>query len=191
MSEPFIGQITMFGFDFAPRGWATCDGQLLSIAQYTAVFSLLGTAYGGDGRTTFGLPDLRSRFPTHQGQGPGLSRRTMGQAGGEERVTLLETQMPTHNHTTNNNLSASSTLKASTSLGGDTSDPGGNSLGNTQSIYKSAAPGTSMQSGSVETSISGSVAVNNAGGSQSHDNMPPYQVVNFCIALQGLFPPRS
>src|SRR3954452_14925268 len=98
MSEPFIGEIRMFGGNFAPRGWALCNGQLLSIAQNTALFSLLGTTYGGDGQTTFGLPNLQSRIPLNQGQGPGLSNYDLGQAGGEETHTLITTEMPTHNH---------------------------------------------------------------------------------------------
>src|SRR5499426_4244130 len=98
MSEPFLGQIQPFGFNFAPTGWATCDGQILSIAQHTALFSLLGTTYGGNGQTTFRLPDLRGRVPVHQGQGPGLSPYTLGEVTGTENVTLITTQIPAHNH---------------------------------------------------------------------------------------------
>ena len=105
MAEPFIGQIIMSGFNFAPRGYATCDGQLLSIAQNTALFSLLGTQFGGDGRVTFGLPDLRGRVPVHQGQGPGLTNRVMGEESGQETHTLISTEMPMHNHLFSTNFS--------------------------------------------------------------------------------------
>lgn len=174
MAEPFIGQIISAGFNFAPRGYATCDGQLLSIAQNTALFSLLGTTFGGDGRVTFGLPDLRGRVPMHQGQGPGLTNRTMGELAGSENVTLISSQMPMHNHTVNA-LSTNGNLKG----------PGGNVMANVQgtatNIYTNANPDTTMNANMIGL----------AGGNQPHNNMQPYLVINFCIALQGIFPSRN
>lgn len=197
MADPFIGQIMMVGFNFAPRNWALCDGQLLPISSNTALFSLLGTAYGGDGRTTFALPDLRSRFPMHQGLGPGLSNRRLGQKGGQEAVTLTQLDMPAHSHNAslNLNVSVTSSLKASAGLGGGAvTDPAGNSLSNAEAIYKESTPGQAMNAESVESTVSdagSSVSVGTAGGSQAHDNMPPYQVVNFVISLAGIFPSRN
>ena len=149
--EPFIGEIRMVGFNFAPRGWAKCDGQLLPISQYNALFSLLGTQYGGDGRTTFGLPDLRGRFAMHQGSGSGLTTRVMGQKIGTETETLTIGQIPSHDHTT-------------TSCGA---------------------------SQSYASSTTDAVQIANVGGGQAHNNMPPFQVVNYVIALEGLYPSRN
>jgi microcystin-dependent protein len=174
MAEPFIGQIIMAGFNFAPRGYALCNGQLLSIAQNTALFSLLGTTFGGDGRVTFGLPDLRGRAPIHQGQGPGLTNRTMGEVAGEETHTLISTEMPMHNHL----LNCTDTLA-------NQSGPGAHihaqeSQGATQT-YSSANPDKSMNPASIGM----------AGGNHPHNNMQPYLVINFCIALEGIFPSRN
>jgi microcystin-dependent protein len=172
-SEPFIGEIYMGGMNFAPRGFATCQGQILSIAQNTALFSLLGTTFGGNGQTTFALPDLRGRVPMGWGQGPGLSPRTLGEVGGSETVTLLTTQMPAHNHGFN-----------AVSDAGDTSAPSGAFLANTGALdreYK--ASGTSVQMNPA--------AVGAAGGSQPHDNLPPFLVLNFYIAVEGIFPSRN
>lgn len=167
--EPFLGQIQAFGFNFAPRGWAKCDGQLLPIAQNSALFSLLGTIYGGDGRTTFGLPDLRGRVSLHMGQGPGLSSRQIGEKGGSESNTLNVSQMPSHNH------SANAVAEAA-----DNSKPEGNSLASSPS-YKDQAPDAVLRS----------TTVGNTGGGQAVNNMEPFLVINWCIALQGIYPSRS
>ena len=180
-SNPFLGSIVMFAGNFAPRGWAFCDGQLLSIASYSALFSLLGTNYGGDGRTTFGLPDLRGRVPIHDGSGsgPGLSSYSLGQKGGTETSTLSITQIPSHTH------SAVGTVQAHT--GRPNSDtPAGHVLSSSaELIYSSQVPDTVMSANNVN------VTVGNTGGSQSHDNRQPFQAINFIIALQGTFPSRS
>ena len=170
--EPFIAQIMMFGGNFAPRGWALCDGQLLSIASNTALFSILGTTYGGDGRTTFALPDLRGRVAVHPGTGPGLSNKRLGEKAGVETVTLTPAQMPPHNH----NIHAANT-------GGDDTNPTtGNGFGTaSDDLYIESTPATTMQRGTVSS----------AGGGQAHNNMQPYGCVNYIIALQGIFPPRS
>lgn len=176
MSEPFIGEIKIVGFNFAPRNWAHCDGQLLPISQHTALFSLFGTYYGGDGRTTFGLPELRGRFPMHQGAGPGLTTRSMGQKSGSENVTMTLGQMPSHSHT--------GTVVSSTDEG-DRTDPAG---------AFPARPEDPVQpygGTSGGTMAAGGVQIGNAGGSQAAPNMPPFIVLNFVVALYGLFPSRS
>jgi microcystin-dependent protein len=171
MSEPFIGQITIFAGNFAPRGWAFCHGQLLPIAQNTALFSLLGTIYGGDGRTTFALPDLRGRAPIHFGQGPGLSNYNLGELGGVESVTLLAAQMPVHTHTlVGANVPANNTA------------PGGQLMAETrEDAYAGAAQPVAMDPS----------AVGAAGGSQPHENRPPYLAINYIIALVGIYPSRG
>lgn len=169
MSDPFIAEIVMFGGNFAPRSWAFCDGQLLPIAQNSALFSLLGTTYGGDGRTTFGLPDLRGRFPMHPGTGAGLSPRQLGEKGGVETNTLTTSQLPSHTHT----------LKASGN-GANTNNPESNVLGLAEA-YSDQATSLNMDP----------TAIANTGGGQQVNNMPPYQCVNFIIALQGVFPSRN
>ena len=189
MSEPFIGQIQTYGFNFAPRGWALCDGQLLPISTNTALFSLLGTTYGGDGRTTFALPDLRGRFPMHMGHGPGLSTRKIGSKGGAETETLNINHMPSHNHG-----ATTSSLTAQLHAGGSDADqqsPSGHALGTTtsESIYVNDTPGETMAAGSV--TVSGNVTIQNNGGSQPFSIMNPFLTINFCIALVGLFPSRS
>jgi len=172
MSEPLVGEIRMFGFGFAPQGWALCNGQLLPINQNQALFSLLGTTYGGDGKTTFALPDLRSRVPVGQGQGPGLSSYTEGQAGGAETVTLAAAQMPGHTHP----------VKASSSAA-DSDQPQGRALARSASHIYTAKPDTST--------VMNADMLGDTGGSQPHDNIQPYLAVNFCIALAGIFPSRS
>ena len=172
MSEPFVGEIRMFGFNFAPQGWAQCNGQLLPISQNTALFSLLGTTYGGDGRTTFALPDMRSRVPVCQGQGPGHSSYAEGQAGGAETVTLAAAQMPGHTHP----VKASSSAAAS-------DQPEGRALARSASHIYTAKPDAST--------VMNADMLGDAGGSQPHDNIQPYLAVNFCIALSGIFPSRS
>jgi microcystin-dependent protein len=176
MSEPYIGQIQPFGFNFAPRGWALCEGQLLPIAQNTALFSLLGTTYGGDGRTTFGLPDLRGRVPIHYGQGPGLHEFRLGQKGGETQVTLTLQQLASHGHPA---------VLNGTTTGADATNPTGAALaGAREDTYKGgAAPNAALAAESV--------AVQNTGGGQPHENMQPYLVLNWCISLTGVYPSRS
>jgi microcystin-dependent protein len=177
MSEPFLGMIAIYGFNFAPRGWAMCNGQILPIAQNTALFSLLGTTYGGNGQTTFALPDLRSRVPIHFGQGPGLSSYDLGQAAGTESVTLTVNQMPGHNHPY--------TMTA-TNLDGNTPEPAANTvLANVSAgtqIYRSAAQPNVQMPGGV-TGLTG--------GSQPAPILQPYLAINFCIALEGIFPSRN
>lgn len=171
MTEPFLGELRLFPYNFAPRGWAFCQGQILSIAQNTALFSLLGTTYGGNGQTTFGLPDLRGRVPISQGQGPGLSSYSLGEVGGVENVTLIQQQMPQHNHLVSVNNQGSSTGRPSGGYPGQTS-------GNTY------AP-------SPDGSTFAPQAVTNTGNSQPHENRPPYLALNWCIALEGIFPSRN
>lgn len=183
MSNPFIGEVVMFGGNFAPRGWAFCDGRLLAISQNTALFSILGTTYGGDGRTTFGLPDLRGRTPIGARQGPGLTNRLLGSRGGSEAVVLTANQMPAHNH------SATSTANAVTPAG-NSNDATGNfwadDAGVSSGTYHSGPANTTMSSAAVQTTVA-----NNEGGGQSHPNMQPYQGVSFIIAIQGVFPSRN
>ncbi len=173
MAEPFIGEIRMFAGNFAPRGWAFCDGQLLAVAQNDALFSLFGTIYGGDGRTTFGLPDLRGRVPVHMGQGPGLTDRRIGARGGAETVTVNGNQLPQHSHA----------LRGSTSLGSDTS-PAGNvpATGAGANLYKAGA--------AAEVTMDAE-AITAAGAGQSHANVMPFQCVHFIVSLVGIYPSRN
>lgn len=171
MSEPFIGEIRMFAGNFAPRGWQFCQGQLLSIAQNSALFSILGTTYGGNGMTTFALPDLRGRVPLGPGQGLGLSPRTLGEQGGVETVTLISTQIPAHTHA----LNASSATPT-------TADPGGALLPTGASrIYAGGAPSAQLSPTSIGV----------AGGSQPHQNMQPFLAMNYIIAVEGIYPSRN
>ena len=174
--EPFIGQIQPFAFDFAPRGWAKCDGQLLAIAENSALFSLIGTIYGGDGRTNFALPDLRSRSPMHTGQGNGLSLRNIGTAGGAEQITLNVSHMPAHSH--------AAQLKA-TDQAATENKPHGALLAGTETSATYHTPPATVDM------AADAVAVGNTGGSQPHDNMTPYLALNYCIAIVGTFPSRS
>lgn len=176
MSEPFIGEIRMFAGNFAPRGWAFCNGQLLSIAQNSALFSILGTTYGGNGQTTFALPNLQGRVPMHWGAGPGLTPRTLGETSGTEHVTLLASQMPAHTH-----------ALAANSGQGDTFSPEGavSAVG----VDASQQPLHIYSTSTNTTMAPQSIAI--AGGSQPHDNMQPFQCVSFIIALEGIFPSRS
>ncbi len=173
MSEPFVGQIKMFAGNFAPQGYAFCDGQLLAISQNDALFSLLGTIYGGDGRTTFGLPGLRGRIPVHQGTGPGLAPRTLGSKGGAETVTVTPQQLPTHSHT----------FQASTATG-DQSNPSGACLAGSANLRLYRDVGTS-------TNLAPATAITNAGGSQAHANLARFQCVHYIIALFGIYPSRN
>jgi len=188
MSEPFIGEIRLFGFDFAPRGWSFCAGQILPISTNSALFSLLGTFYGGDGRTTFALPDLRGRAAIGHGRGPGLTERKTGQTAGAENVTLNLEQMPRHNHTLGA-VTGTATLNA-VSDGGDASDPTGNYVAALDDAYKSAGTEVAMNANSVSVNLTGGT-VSNTGNGQGHDNMQPSLVGNYCIALVGIFPSRS
>ena len=174
MSEPFVAEIRIFAGNFAPRGWAFCDGQLLPVSQNTALFSLIGTTYGGDGRSTTALPDLQGRAAMHPGRGPGLTDRRLGQKGGTDTVTLSEAQMPNHSHT----------LRATTSRGG-VGSPNNNSLNRSGGEMAYQTDVTSNL-GSLNTKV-----LPNTGGSQAHNNMQPYLTMNFIIALQGLYPSRS
>ncbi len=169
MSEPFLGQISIFGFNFPPRGWATCSGQILPIAQNTALFSLLGTTYGGNGQTTFALPDLRGRVPVGFGQGPGLSNVQLGQQAGTEVVTLTSAQLAPHPH----GVAASNAAATGSRPGGNFLSAGG--------AFTNASDGTTMNPGMIQ----------NAGGGQPHENRQPYLGVNVCIALEGIFPSRN
>ena len=175
MSEPFLGMIAIYGFNFAPRGWAMCNGQILPIAQNTALFSLLGTMYGGNGQTTFALPDLRSRWPNHVGQGPGLSNYSQGQAAGTESATLTINSMPGHNHPF--------TIGANDS-DGDTNTP------TTQTLLGIAAPGNIFNKQAATVQMPGGTT-GIVGGSQPFSIIQPYLTLNFCIALEGIFPSRN
>ncbi len=172
MSEPFLGEIRVFGFSFAPTGWAVCAGQLLSISQHTALFSILGTQYGGDGRTNFALPDLRGSVPLHVGQGPGLSPRSIGETGGAETVTLSAPQLPTHAHASACN------------------DGTGTSYVPTGGVWAMDAGGANEYSPSGAAALAAG-ALSPAGGNATHDNLQPFLAVNYCIALNGVFPPRG
>lgn len=180
MSEPFLGEIRMFGGNFAPRGWALCNGQLLSIAQNTALFSILGTTYGGNGQTTFALPNLQGRVPMHWGAGPGLTPRTLGETGGTENVTLLLTQIPQHNHPVNAAATATSASPAG-AVPATVAPPRG-SGGAAQNAYAAAPDGATVMNNGM---------VGQAGGSQPHANIQPFQCVTFIIALEGIFPSRN
>ena len=176
MADPFVAEIRIFPFNFAPKGWAWCDGQLMPLSQNTALFSLLGTTYGGDGKSTFALPDLRGRAPMHPGQGPGLSLHDLGETGGSETVTLLISEIPAHSHT----------RSVSSQLGLDNQPQVGGAgqlfaLGDGINLYGSAASNLTAMGGS---------ALAPAGGNAPHNNLQPYLTFYFNIALQGVFPPR-
>lgn len=171
MADPFIGEIRMAGFNFAPLGWARCEGQLVSIAQNTALFALIGTQFGGNGQTTFGLPDLRGRLPIHRGQGPGLSPRSMGEVLGSEQVTLTAAQMPGHTH-----------VLAAATDGTRTATAAGNLLASGEADLFGRDPATSPMAAD---------ALAPAGGGQPHPNLQPFLCVNFIIAVVGIFPPRN
>jgi microcystin-dependent protein len=172
MADPFVAEIRPFAFNFAPTGWAQCNGQLLPISQNTALFALLGTYYGGDGKSTFALPNLQGSAPMNQGQSGGTSERVLGESSGEQYVTLLQSEMPVHPHALN---AVESTATAR--------QPPGQmfAVGEAISDYHTGAPNTNMHPNMLAI----------AGGSLPHNNMQPYLVVNFCIALQGVFPPRG
>ena len=177
MAEAFIGEIRMVGFNFAPRGWAFCNGQILPISQNTALFALLGTTYGGNGQTTFALPDLQGRVPIHQGQGPGLTQHYIGEIGGVENVTLTQQQMPLHNHQLIASGGEATQSSPSGNFNAASTDP--NTLSSVNS-YNSTA-GATMNG----------AAINPSGGNQPHTNVQPYLCVNFIICLSGIFPSRN
>jgi microcystin-dependent protein len=168
--ESFVGQLLLVGFNFAPIGWMFCQGQLLDISQNSALFSLIGTTYGGDGVNTFGLPDLRGRTTLHQGQPPGGANYVVGEKGGQEAVTLTSNQMPAHNHPFMGAGEVGNSQHASGTL-----------LGNGQNIY-STTPGTNAMADGV---------VSTAGGSQPHDNLQPFLTLNWIISLEGIYPSHS
>lgn len=180
MTTPMIAEIRMFAGNFAPRNWAFCQGQILSIAQNTALFSLLGTTYGGNGQTTFALPDLRGRTPVGTGQGPGLPAVNLGQMAGAPTHTLIITEMPAHNHTTQTALRANSEPGLNPS-------PSNRILGasGTTNLYTTEPPDTNLNAAAL------SVTVGIAGGSQAHNNMQPYLGINFIIAVEGIYPSRN
>jgi microcystin-dependent protein len=180
MASPFVAQITMFAFNFAPKGWAQCQGQILPLSQNTALFSLLGTNFGGDGRSTFGLPNLQGLAVVNAGQGPGLSSYFIGEQNGTNTVTLLQTQLPSHPHT------LMATTNPGTTLSGS-----GNQLAKAFGGTKQASyTGNYLSTTAPATALS-PFALTQTGSSQPHDNMQPYMTLNFCIALQGVFPPRG
>lgn len=176
MSDPFVAEIRIFGFNFAPTGWAQCNGQLLPISQNTALFSLLGTQYGGDGKSNFALPNLQGSVPVHGGQGPGLSEYFIGQSGGTDTITLLESEIPAHPHAmmANNQPGQVNTPAPALTLA---RSQGG-------SAYIPANPAPALVNMSFQTLAP-------TGGSLPHNNLMPYVTLNFCIAMQGIFPPRS
>lgn len=172
MADPFVAEIRIFPFNFPPKGWAWCDGQLLPLSQNTALFSLLGTTYGGNGKSNFALPDLQGRAPMHPGQGPGLSLHDLGETGGSETVTLLESEIPSHNHI----------AKAGILDLAENNTPGPNKIiaNTTRGMFATSSDGTNMGQSLAPT-----------GGDQPHNNMQPYLTLYFNIALQGVFPPRT
>jgi microcystin-dependent protein len=170
--DPFVAEIRIFPFNFAPKGWAFCDGQILPLSQNTALFSLLGTTYGGDGKSNFALPNMQGNAPMHPGQGPGLSLHDLGETGGSETVSLLESEIPSHSHT----------MMVSTQLALENS-PVGQEAAQGDGINLYVAPGALVAMSDN--------ALAPAGGDQPHNNMQPYLTLNFCIALQGVYPPRT
>ena len=172
MADPFVAEIRIFPFNFAPKGWAFCNGQILPISQNTALFSLLGTTYGGNGQSTFALPDMQGNAPMHPGQGPGLSLHDLGETGGSDFVTLLESEIPAHSHAFNCSNSD-----------GNAQGPEANRFGGGIGIAMYATPGAVVNLAPE--------ALTPAGGSLPHNNMQPYLTLNFNIALQGVFPPRT
>jgi microcystin-dependent protein len=179
LMDPFLGEIRAVGFNFAPQGWALCQGQLLPVAQNTALFSLLGTTYGGNGRTTFSLPDLRGRLIVSPGHGPGLSNYSLGQVSGTETVGLLSSQLPAHIH------GLTGVVVRVSSNSANVASPAGTILAATEDLHYSSGSGTQMGS----SAITGTAQP--VGGNTGHTNLMPYLALNYIIALQGIFPPRS
>ena len=174
MSSPFVAEVRIYPFNFAPRGWAFCDGQLLPISQNTALFSLLGTTYGGDGKSNFALPNLQGCAPMHPGQGPGLSLHDLGETGGSDTVSLLESEIPVHSHAVN-----------ASALAATSQTPGANViLARSRGFAAYSATTTNLVPLSDQ-------AIAPTGGDQPHNNLMPYLTLNFCIAMQGIYPPRT
>ncbi len=175
MTNPFVAEIRIFPFNFPPNGWAFCDGQILPLSQNTALFSLLGTTYGGDGKSNFALPNMQGNAPMHPGQGPGLSLHDLGETGGSDTVTLLNSEMPSHGH-----IGPNGTGITAQATDADRTVALGNWL---------AGPASNMYVASGGTNTAPSTTI--AGGNQPHNNLQPYLTLNFCIALQGVYPPRT
>jgi len=182
MASPFVSEITIFAFNFAPAGWAQCQGQLLPISQNTALFSLLGTTYGGDGKSTFALPNMQDNTANSFGQGPGLSLYDLGQVGGTPNVTLLTTELPAHSHFFNATTNAANTLAASGN------QPGLAKGGDKQNALNANIYSTNPN---LATTALSPLAIGVTGGGLPHNNMQPYLTLNYCIAMQGVFPPRG
>ena len=174
--DPFVAEIRIFPFNFAPKGWAFCDGQILPISQNTALFSLLGTTYGGDGKSNFALPDMQGNAPMHPGQGPGLSLHDLGETSGSETVTLLESEIPSHSHF----------MRAHNGDQADHQTPGPST-----SLAQSANGNAYQSTTNTSLALLANTILTPAGGDQPHNNMQPYLTLNFCIALQGVYPPRT
>lgn len=174
MADPFVAEIRIFPFNFAPKGWAWCDGQLLPLSQNTALFSLLGTTYGGNGKSNFALPDLQGRAPMQPGQGPGLSLHDLGETGGSATVTLLESEIPMHSHTLLGNVA-----------------PGDMNVATSASLARGVGAQLYVPSAGAPLTNMAAEALAPSGGDQPHNNMQPYLTFYFCIALEGVFPQRS
>ena len=175
MADPFVAEIRIFPFNFAPKGWAFCDGQILPLSQNTALFSLLGTTYGGDGRSNFALPDMQGNAPMHPGQGPGLSLHDLGERGGSETVTLLQSEIPSHPHGFN-------------AVNQPGEDPAPSP---SEGLARSVGANLYQTNAGQNLVPLAPNALSPAGGDQPHNNMQPYLTLNFCIALQGVYPPRT
>ena len=171
--DPFVAEIRIFPFNFAPKGWAFCDGQILPLSQNTALFSLLGTTYGGDGKSNFALPNMQGNAPMHPGQGPGLSLHDLGETGGSETVSLLESEIPSHSH----------------AMRADILDIADTNVVSIAASYALSSGGTLYQA--AGGALLNDNAIAPAGGDQPHNNLQPYLTLNFCIALQGVYPPRT
>lgn len=189
--EGTMSEIRMFGGTFAPSGWMFCQGQLLAISQYDAMFALIGTTYGGDGQTTFALPDLRSRVPVGTGQGPGLQGYTLGQEGGVESVTLTNASMPVHNHASTSNITATFNPKANSTATGNVSTPESNYLSVAAANMYGTLPDESMATAAASATVGGSIGLGVSGGSQPHENMSPVLCLNYIICVEGIFPSRN
>ena len=174
MADPFVAEIRIYPFNFPPKGWAFCDGQILPLSQNTALFSLLGTTYGGDGKSNFALPNMQGNAPMHPGQGPGLSLHDLGETGGSDTVTLLESEIPAHPHA----------LRA-------VADPGDVSLPQQGAVLAATTGATGYVAPTPALAPMSGHALTSAGGDQPHNNLQPYLTLNFCIALQGVYPPRT
>jgi microcystin-dependent protein len=176
MSDPFVAEVRIFPFPFAPKGWAFCNGQILPLSQNTALFSLLGTTYGGDGRSNFALPNMQGNAPMHPGQGPGLSLHDLGETDGSTTVTLLQSEMPSHGHPMN----AEGRVEATKSIPSPTT-----------AFSRTANNTTPYQASTTHNVTMAPTTIAPVGGNQPHNNMMPYLTLNFCISLQGLYPQRS